>query len=86
MTITTKQREALMRLCREVNRIDDAIGQRSDHEGDENGPTYQVFVDCEAKRYEDIAAAMIEHHQRGMALWRRLAKLRRAVLSNPENR
>ncbi len=86
MTITTKQREALMRLCREVNRVDDGIGARSDHEGQEDGPTYQVFTEVESERYEDISEAMIEFHRDGMRVWRELRKLRRTVNTNPENR
>lgn len=85
LSLTAKQREKLMVLCREVNRIDDRIGQRSDHEGDESGPTYQVFIETIPDHYEDIAEVMIELHREGIKAWRKLSALRRTVNLNPEN-
>lgn len=85
LALTARQREKLMLLCREVNRVDDRIGQRSDHEGDENGPTYQVFTEATPDRYDDIADAMIELHRDGIRAWRKLQRLRQTANLNPEN-
>ena len=74
--LNSRQLGELLKLCKEVNRVDDSIGQRSDHEGDEDGPTYQVFM-SNPDHYSEICDAMMAYHRKGERAWRKLQKLHR---------
>lgn len=65
----------LVQFCEESRAIDDSLGRYSDHEGDENGPTYSLFLQP-VDAYLDHAEHVIELCRRKVRLMNKLRNLK----------
>lgn len=74
------RRQRVMRLCREMQKNDDRLGRFSDHEGTEDGPTWQAFKEGYLARR---ALEAIQLHRNAIALWGQLYNLARHRTGGP---
>lgn len=81
MSAPDSKHQALLHICRQINRVDDRLGQRSDYEGQEDGPTYHLFNDCTRSKFNDICDAQIEAHSEAIRLWWKLKQLKAEKIS-----
>jgi len=65
----------LLKLCDEVRSVDDSLGQRSDHEGCDQGPTFQLWETCSKKHFARVCDFQIAEHRRAIRVWNQLRKL-----------
>lgn len=64
----------LLKLCEEVRRCDDTLGKTSDHEGQQDGPTYRLWG-AGRESFRNHAEAIISWHQHAITVWKRLLRL-----------
>lgn len=76
-------REKLLDICEEVRRVDDALGQRSDYEGSDEGPTYLVFTTSSKRHFSKICDEQIKNHAAGISVWLELQHLHKRWKSAP---
>jgi len=69
-----EQRKRVLKLCTEIQKIDDALGQFSDYEGQEDGPTWHAFKDGYLARR---ALEAIQLHRDAISVWGKLYNLAR---------
>jgi hypothetical protein len=67
-------KEEVLAMCESIRKCDDSIGHASDHEGDENGPTWHMWR-LGQKRFARHVAAMVEWHRRAAYRWEKAGKL-----------
>jgi hypothetical protein len=67
---------AVLKECAKIQEIDDALGKRSDHEGDENGPTWYLW-NQDPRDFELIAQEQINNHHRAVYHWTKLRSMNR---------
>lgn len=68
--------EKALQLCKEMATSDDRLGQYSDYEGDEHGPTFYLW-NQEIEVFDRQCAAAIKQHAIAMAIWKKFGKLNR---------
>lgn len=73
MTIAAPTPAEVLAMCESIRECDDMLGQASDHEGDEAGPTFHMWG-LGQQRFADHADALIEWHRRAIY---RLTKAKR---------
>ncbi len=62
-----------LKLCAEINKLDDVLGQYSDYEGDEDGPTFKLWEDGYWAFKRRCAKARAEHAA-AISAWKRFEK------------
>lgn len=67
--------QAVLKLCAQKRDNDDALGQCSDHEGDDEGPTFYIWQNVVGKEYEEHLLNQIALHQKNIKLLRKLIRL-----------
>jgi len=75
-----ERRDGLV-IAEAIRKIDDKLGQFSDHEGNEDGPTYHLWQ-LGKRRFAARCDEAIELHQRAIRLWKD-ARLINAKRSKP---
>ena len=69
--------QRLVSLCHAVNEVDDKLGQRSDHDGPPEGPSYRLFREYPGiRKYLHICDMQIKNHQEAASLWAELRALK----------
>lgn len=63
--MSTPTHKEVMAACASVNAADDRLGSRSDHEGDENGPTYHAWQQGRAY-FARYVESTIKMHERAI--------------------
>lgn len=66
----------VLKACAKVQEIDDALGKRSDHEGDENGPTWYLW-NLGPEKFEAVAREQVNNHNRARYTWEKLRSMNR---------
>jgi len=69
-----EQRRRVLKLCTEIQKTDDALGQFSDYEGEDNGPTWDAYKNGYLARR---ALEAIQLHRKAIAIWGQLYNLAR---------
>lgn len=73
----------LLDLCRQIQMVDDRLGQYSDYEGDENGPTHHLFANG-YKSFSSACDRAIKDHSDAIVAWKRLKKFNEARKGRPK--
>lgn len=69
--------------CEFVRYCDDRLGRYSDHEGDENGPTFHLWQKGDID-FEMHCLRAIEDHKKAITVWRKFLRLNAKRFKEPK--